>query len=89
MNFKVSNFSQQNTPDTAQAVGNYLLLAGMIGTAIVTMPATVIVFPAVFISLGSWLAALGVIGKVVSKFFGEDAGSISTSQDTQEPLKKV
>ncbi len=65
------NFGAQNTPPNVEKIGNYMLLAGAIGTAIVTMPATIVVLPAVVVSIGSWLAGLGVIGKVVTKFFGE------------------
>lgn len=64
------NFGAQNTPPAVEKVGNYLLLAGVIGTTIITMPASVVVLPAIVTNIGGWLAGLGVIGKVVTKFFG-------------------
>jgi hypothetical protein len=69
---KISNFGKQNTPPLIQKIGDALLLAGTVGIAIVTLPATVpaIVLPVAVVQAGGWLAGLGVIGKTLSKFFG-------------------
>jgi hypothetical protein len=81
-NFSIKNFGVQNTPKWAQKTGDALLLAGTLGLAIVGFPATaaavaaeagiVLAFqlPAGVLLAGKGLVAIGVAGKLFTKFFG-------------------
>lgn len=73
MNFSLKNFGVQNTPASMQAIGNILLLLAAIGVAILSLPATVpgIIIPATIMNIANWFIGLGVIGKVITKFFGD------------------
>lgn len=72
--FSPKNFGKQNTPPLAQKIGNTLLLSAAIGGAIVMLPTDnpYLIIPSVLMSIGHWLVAVGSIGKVITKFFGEN-----------------
>lgn len=72
MGFSPRNFTKSNTPSWAQKVGDVMLTLGVIGTCIITLPATVpgIVLPSIVLSAGGWLMGVGTIGKALSKFWG-------------------
>lgn len=74
-NFHPKNYNKKNTPETAQKIGDILLMAGAIGGVIVAAP---IALPASVITAGGYLLTIGAIGKVLTKFFGHDT---DTSND--------
>ena len=81
-NIAFKNFGSQNTPKVIQKVGDALLLAGTLGLAIVGLPATLavagaeagislaIALPTGVMVAGKGLVAIGVVGKLFTKFFG-------------------
>ena len=76
MNLSVSNFGKQNTPSIIQKVGNYLLLISAIGAIIAAMP---IEFP-IIKNIGIYTAAIGAIGKVLTKFAGAEVDAVDVKQ---------
>ncbi len=69
MNFSLSNFGKQNTPSKLQKVGDLLLLISAIGSIIASLPFDCPIIK----TIGIYTAALGAIGKVITKFTGEDS----------------
>ena len=68
----LGNFGLQNTPISIEKIGNFLLILAAIGVAIQTLPMQVpdIIIPKFLLTISNWLIGLGVIGKVITKFFG-------------------
>lgn len=67
--FSHKNYNKNNTPETAQKIGDVLLLAGAIGGAIVAAP---IALPAAVVTAAGYMLTVGAIGKVITKFFGKE-----------------
>lgn len=72
MKISLSNFNAQNTPVNVQSIGNILLIVAAIGAAIIALPSTLPSFvePPWLLTLGTWMAAIGSLGKVITKFVG-------------------
>jgi hypothetical protein len=65
--FHPKNYRKNNTPATIQKIGDNMLLIGAIGGAILLAPITL---PATVLTVAGYMATIGGIGKVISKFFG-------------------
>lgn len=68
MKIKLSNFKKNNTPKILQKLGDALLLVGGVGAALVLAP----ISTPILVTIGAWAAFAGVVGKVLTKFSGED-----------------
>ena len=84
MKLALSNFGVQNTPQIVEQIGNFLLILAAIGVAILGLPASVptLVLPPFLLTMANWFIAAGVIGKVITKFFG------STNPNDPPPVQK-
>lgn len=67
-NFHPKNYTKNNTPKHLQKIGDYLLLAGAIGGAIIATPITL---PVAVTTVAGYMLTIGAIGKVITKFFSE------------------
>lgn len=67
-NFHPKNYTKNNTPKHIQKIGDYLLLAGAIGGAIIATPITL---PVAVTTVAGYLLTIGAIGKAITKLFGE------------------
>lgn len=75
--FAISHFSLQNTPEIAQKTGNFMLVMAAIGTTILAIPDTlaaqglVITLPSIVVTIAKGLIGLGILTKMITKCFGE------------------
>lgn len=67
-NFHPKNYTKNNTPKHIQKIGDYLLLAGAIGGALIAAPITL---PVAVTTVAGYLLTIGAIGKAITKLFGE------------------
>lgn len=75
-NFNPKNFGRQNTPAIVQKIGDVALIIGAAGLAILGLPAmlpaaTIAAIPSVVFTIGGYATAVGVFGKLFTKFFGK------------------
>lgn len=75
--FSLSNFSAQNTPDLAQKIGNVALICAAVSISILGFPTLMleagfdgVELPLFAVKIAKILAAIGVFGKLITKFFG-------------------
>ncbi len=66
MNFSVKNFAKQNTPPVFQKIGDICLVISAIGAVIATLPGPTETMK----TIGIYAAAIGAIGKILTKFAG-------------------
>lgn len=66
--FNVKNFAKSNTPPLIEKIGNWSLIACMLGGAIALMPVATV--GVTVINAGLIISAIGGFGKGVAKLFG-------------------